>query len=71
MAQVSTPEKVNALKEITNVGKKEEKQEVVFEMVKRPATERIFPPLPTLEKNCPEEDDKMRQIFLGLTQASM
>jgi len=32
--------KVNTLKEITNVGKKEEKQEAVFEMVKRPATER-------------------------------
>jgi len=33
--------KVNALKEITNVGRREGKQEAVFEMVKRPATERI------------------------------
>jgi len=49
--------KVNALKEITNVGKREGKQEVVFEMVKRPTTERIFPPLPALGKNCLVEDD--------------
>ena len=57
--------KVNALKEITNVGKRDEKQEAVFEMVKRPATERIFPPLPTLEKSCPEEDDEMTSNFSG------
>jgi len=30
--------KANALKEITNVGRGEGKQEAVFEMVKRPAT---------------------------------
>jgi len=57
--------KVNVLKEITNVSKKEGKQEVVFEMVKRPATETIFSPLPTLEKNCPEEDDEMTSNFSG------
>jgi len=57
--------KVNALKEITNVGKKEGKQEAVFEMVKRPATERIFPPLPMLEKFFPEEDDEMTSNFSG------
>jgi len=55
--------KVNALKEITNVGKREGKQEAIFEMVKRLATERIFPPLPTLEKSCPEEDDEMTSNF--------
>jgi len=39
--------------------------EAVFKMVKRPATERIFPPLPTLEKSCPEEDDEMASNFSG------
>jgi hypothetical protein len=42
--------KASALKDVTNVEKREEKQETVFEMVKRPATKRIFPPLPTLKK---------------------
>jgi len=53
------------LKEITNVGKKEGKQEAVFDMVKRPATERINPPLCTLEKSFPEEDDEMTSNFSG------
>jgi len=57
--------KANALKEITNVSKGEGKQEVVFKMVKRPAIERIFPPLPMLEKNCPEEDEEMTSNFSG------
>jgi len=57
--------KVNALKEITNVGREEGKQEAVFKMVKRPATERIFPPLPILEKNCLEDDDEMTSNFSG------
>ena len=57
--------KVNALKEITNVGKREGKREAVFEMVKRLDTERIFPPLPALEKNCPVEDDAMTSNFSG------
>jgi hypothetical protein len=47
------------LKDITNVDKGIEKQETVFEMVKRPATERIFPPLPTLKKDLPKEDEEM------------
>jgi len=55
--------KANALKEITNVDKGERKQEVVFEMVKRPATERIFPPFPTLKKDCPEEDEELTSNF--------
>ena len=57
--------KANALKEIINVSKGEGKHEAVFEMVKRPATERIFPPLPTLEKNCPEEDEELSSNFSG------
>jgi len=57
--------KANALKEITNVGKREGKQEAVFLMVKRSATERIFPPLPTLEKSCLVENDEMTSNFSG------
>jgi len=32
-------------------------------MVKRPATERIFSPLPTLKKDLPKEDEEMTSIF--------
>lgn len=32
-------------------------------MVKRPATERIFPPLPTLKKDLPKEDEEMTLNF--------
>jgi len=32
-------------------------------MVKRPATERIFPPLPTLRKDCREEDEELTSNF--------
>jgi len=49
--------KANTLKDVTNVDKGEGKQEDVFKMVKRPATKRIFPPLPTLKKDCSEEDE--------------
>ena len=55
--------KANALKDVTNVDKGEGKQEAVFKMVKRPATERIFPPLPTLKKDCPEEDEELTSNF--------
>jgi len=51
------------LKDVTNVDKGEGKQETVFEMVKRPATERIFPPLPTLKKDFPEEDEELTSNF--------
>jgi len=32
-------------------------------MVKRLATERIFPPLPTLKKDCPKEDEELTSNF--------
>jgi len=53
----------NALKDVTNVDKGEGKQETVFEMVKRPATKSIFPPLPTLKKDCPEENKELTSNF--------
>jgi hypothetical protein len=55
--------KASALKNVTNVEKREEKQETVFEMVERPATERIFPPLPTLKKDLPKEDEEITSNF--------
>jgi len=55
--------KASALKNITNVDKGEGKQETVFKMVKRPATERIFPPLPTLKKDLPREDEELTSNF--------
>jgi hypothetical protein len=55
--------KAGALKDIANVDKGKERQETVFEMVKRPATERIFPPLPTLKKYLPKEDEEMTLNF--------
>jgi len=55
--------KANTLKDVTNVDKGERKKETVFEMVKRPATKRIFPPLPTLKKDFPEEDEELTSNF--------
>jgi hypothetical protein len=55
--------KASASKDVTNVEKREEKQETVFEMVKRPATERIFPPLLTLKGDLPKEDEEMASNF--------
>jgi len=55
--------KANALKDVTKFDKGEGKQEAVFEMVKRPATERIFPPFPTLKKDCPKEDEELTSNF--------
>jgi hypothetical protein len=55
--------KVSALKDVTNVEKMEKKQETVFEMVKRPATERIFPPLSILKEDLPKEDEEMTSNF--------
>jgi len=51
------------LKDVTNVDKGEGKQETVFEMVKRPATERIFPPLPTLKKYFSKQDEELTSNF--------
>ena len=56
MARVSTQKKADALKD-------EGKQETIFEMVKRPNTERIFPPLPTLTKFFLEEDEELASNF--------
>jgi len=55
--------KANTLKDVTNIDKGEGKQETIFKMVKRPATKRIFPPLPTLKKDFPEEDEELTSNF--------
>ena len=51
--------KAEALKDITNVGKTKGKQVAVFEMVKKPATEIMFPPLSTIKKDLLREDEEM------------
>jgi hypothetical protein len=55
--------KAGALKNITNVDKDIGKQVAVFEMVKKPATERIFPLLSTIRKELPKEDEEMTLNF--------
>ena len=51
------------MKDITNVGRNKGKQVAVLEMVKKPATERIFPPLSTKKKDLPREDEEMTSNF--------
>lgn len=41
------------------------KLEPVFELVRRPATERVFPPLPDLNKDVVREDEEMTSNFTG------
>ncbi|KEH17474.1 hypothetical protein MTR_0013s0330 [Medicago truncatula] len=55
--------KENALPDITNVDKGKGKQEIVFQMVIKPATERISPPLSILKKDHTKEDEKMTSNF--------
>jgi len=56
--------KASALRDITNVDNNKGKQVAVFEMVKKPATERIFPPLAVIKKNLPKEDEEMTSNFI-------
>jgi len=51
--------KVDALKNITNTEKGKEKQVATFEMVRKPATERISPPLSVVKENLTKNDDEM------------
>jgi len=55
--------KASALKDITNVSRDVGKQVAVFEMVKKPATERIFPPLSTIKKDLPKENEEITSNF--------
>jgi hypothetical protein len=43
--------------------KKRKRNKKLFEMVKKPATERIFPPLSTLKEDFPKEDEEMTSNF--------
>ena len=63
MAHVSAPEKASALKDTTNVDNNKGKQATIFEMVKKPATERIFPHLSTIKKDLPREDEEVTSNF--------
>jgi len=56
--------KADALKDVTNVDNNKGKQAAVFEMVKRPATERIFPPLSTIKKDLSREDEVVTSNFI-------
>ena len=51
------------MKDVTNVGRNKGKQVAIFEMVKKPATERIFSPLSTVKKDIPREDEEMTSNF--------
>jgi len=55
--------KADASKGVTDTGKAGGKQVAVFEMVKKPATERIFPPLSTIVHQSPKEDEEMTSNF--------
>lgn len=57
--------KATTLQDVTNVDKTEGKQKAVFEMVKKPAIERISPPLSILKKDHPKEDEEMTSNFTG------
>jgi len=51
------------LKNITNVEKGKKRQVATFEIVRKPATERIFPPLSVVKENLTKDDDEMTSIF--------
>jgi hypothetical protein len=55
--------KDDALMDITNIEKQKEKQVTLFEMVRKPATERIFPPLTVVKENLTKDDDEMTSNF--------
>jgi len=55
--------KADASKGMTDTGKTRGKQVAVFEMVKKPASERIFPLLSTVVHQSPKEDKEMTSNF--------
>ena len=55
--------KVGALKDMTNIGKDKGKQVAVFKMVKKPATERIFPSLLAIKRDLPKEGEETTSNF--------
>jgi len=48
--------KDGALKYVTNTNTGKNKQVATFEMIRKPSTERIFPPLSIVKENLPLED---------------
>jgi len=55
--------KTNVLKDITNTEKGKEKRVAAFEVIRKPATEKIFSPLSESKENFTKEDDKMTSNF--------
>jgi len=55
--------KADALKDVTNTGKGMGKRVAIFEMVKKPAIERIFHPFPEIKKDLPKEDEVLTLNF--------
>jgi len=56
--------KADALKDVTNTDKGKSKQMATFEMIRKPATERIFPPLSIVKENLPVEDEELTSNFI-------
>jgi len=56
-------QKADALKDVTNTGKDKGKRVAIVEMVKKPATQRIFPPLSDIKKDLPKEDEELTSNF--------
>ena len=55
--------KADVLKDITNIEKGKEKEVAAFKIIRKPATERIFPPLSTMKENLTKYDDEMTSNF--------
>ena len=55
--------KADALKDVTYTGEGKNKEAATIEMMRKPAIERIFPPLPIIKKNLPLEDEELTSNF--------
>jgi len=59
----TTITKADVSKSAADGGKVRGKQVAFFEIIKKPATERIFPPLSTIMKDLLREDEEMTSNF--------
>jgi len=58
------------LKDVTNTKKGKEKQVATFEMVRKPAIERIFPPLSVVKGDLAKDDDEITSNFTKMISTS-
>jgi len=49
--------------DVTNTNKGKNNEATTFEMMRKPAIERIFPPLSIVKKNLPVEDEELTSNF--------